>query len=68
MIALAHPKAGILLAALGVTLDALGDIYKDEYGSVILTAAVHSLDKNFNFPLAAVQDRSSNYESLALLK
>lgn len=43
MITLTHPKAGIPLDALGVTLDSLGDIYKDEYGSVILTAAVHPL-------------------------
>lgn len=57
-----HPKAGILLDAWGVTLDSLGDIYEDKYGSVILTAAVHPLDKNFSFPLAAAQSQSSDYE------
>lgn len=61
-----HPKAGILLDAWGVILDSLGDIYEDKYGSVILTAAVHPLDKNFSFPLAAVQSRSSDYEPPAL--
>lgn len=40
-----HTKTGILSEVFAVPLDSLGDAYKDGYDRVILTAAVHPLDK-----------------------
>lgn len=63
-----HTKTGVLSEALTVPLESPGAAYKDKSSGVVLTAAVHPLDKKFTFPLAAVQSRSSNYESPALRK
>lgn len=68
IISLNPTKTGILSEVLTVPLDSLGDAYKDEYGRVILIAAVHPLDKkNLTF-LWQLYRVSSNYESPALLK